>query len=729
MAKNYTNIYTAVYTDGNKMNFGNSMIRGNGVPLDITEVYDSYNKAVLYALENPIAYEGQILAVTENGDTTVYVITPKAQGTITIPAEGESEAKEATVFLKKVGTAPVGDGYTIYVDEDGKISLAGVSDLTWKDGEGESQTDVTKYQPVLKKDDEGNAYIDWEVPSATTVEGLDSRLKTAEQNITDAQGDIDALELTVGNTESGLVKKVADAETAISKNAEDIATESSVRETADNEILAQIGVASKPESAEGADDAVAATGLYKAIEEAEARAKQYADDNDSDTIYDDTEVKEDIATNAANISQNAEAIAKNTQDIAQEVTDRGTAITNLETTLKEYVGQEIGKQAHFSSRVVIDKAEMTDSTVLYLFKPEGAEGEDVYEQYIVIDGVATLIGETSVDLTDYSTTTQVEGLISAAISDSETKTNKAIGDVDTRVGNVASDLSDFETEVAEGYATKQSVQNVADDLTELSDKVDGKAESSAVNELSGTVTDLGTTVAGHGTKLTELEGVDTDHEDRIAALEEVGAEKNKIDSVSAEFTISESRELAIASVAQDKVTGLTAKLTAIDESLASKVAKVTSEYNGEQQEWILLSPENQAKLAALTVGDTGNVEISGKVNAENVVGLDSYITTKRDSVAGLLSTVNQTKLEGIAAGAQVNVIEGFSIAGAAITPVNKVVDLPIATQTKLGVVLSSAAENKVSVATDGTMEVNSINVNKLAQTEGDVLILDGGTSL
>ena len=34
MAKNYNDIYTAVYTKGNKMDFGNSMIRGNGfVPL------------------------------------------------------------------------------------------------------------------------------------------------------------------------------------------------------------------------------------------------------------------------------------------------------------------------------------------------------------------------------------------------------------------------------------------------------------------------------------------------------------------------------------------------------------------------------------------------------------------------------------------------------------------------------------------------------------------------
>ena len=52
----------------------------------------------------------------------------------------------------------------------------------------------------------------------------------------------------------------------------------------------------------------------------------------------------------------------------------------------------------------------------------------------------------------------------------------------------------------------------------------------------------------------------------------------------------------------------------------------------------------------------------------------------------------------------------------------------MATIEALGVVLSSTAENKVAVGVDGTMEVNSVNVNKLTQTEGELLILNGGSS-
>lgn len=54
-------------------------------------------------------------------------------------------------------------------------------------------------------------------------------------------------------------------------------------------------------------------------------------------------------------------------------------------------------------------------------------------------------------------------------------------------------------------------------------------------------------------------------------------------------------------------------------------------------------------------------------------------------------------------------------------------NLPIATADKVGGIKSNASENKLSVLTDGSAEVHSLNVNKLTQTEGDVLTLDGGT--
>lgn len=111
MAKSYNDIYTAVYTKGNKMDFTNSMIRGNGIPLDITDVYNSLEAAQNYVNSNPVAYEGQVIAVTENNDTTVYVIAARlAEDGVTVEH-----------YLKEVGKTPEVDNVTIKII-DGKLT-------------------------------------------------------------------------------------------------------------------------------------------------------------------------------------------------------------------------------------------------------------------------------------------------------------------------------------------------------------------------------------------------------------------------------------------------------------------------------------------------------------------------------------------------------------------------------------------------------------------------------
>lgn len=117
MPKNYNEIINSVYTVGNSMSFGNTMLRGNGIPLDITEVYDSYEKAVVYAAQNPVAYEGQFIAITENGDTTAYVITPAVQGQLTV------EEVEYNIYLKPIGSTDIDEINELIAEEfNGRFS-------------------------------------------------------------------------------------------------------------------------------------------------------------------------------------------------------------------------------------------------------------------------------------------------------------------------------------------------------------------------------------------------------------------------------------------------------------------------------------------------------------------------------------------------------------------------------------------------------------------------------
>lgn len=71
-----------------------------------------------------------------------------------------------------------------------------------------------------------------------------------------------------------------------------------------------------------------------------------------------------------------------------------------------------------------------------------------------------------------------------------------------------------------------------------------------------------------------------------------------------------------------------------------------------------------------------------------------------------------------------NGITGIAIDGLTQPIVDGVVEIPLA-GLQAGVVKSSDAENKIMVDADGTMEVASLNINKLVQSEDDILVLDG----
>lgn len=135
---------------------------------------------------------------------------------------------------------------------------------------------------------------------------------------------------------------------------------------------------------------------------------------------------------------------------------------------------------------------------------------------------------------------------------------------------------------------------------------------------------------------------------------------------------------------------------------------------------LAVSPEGQLSVVAIAQSQVAGLTdaLAGKVNTEAGKGLST-----NDFTTPLLE-----KLNGIEAGAEVNAIESISLNSVPLEISGKAVNIPIATTGALGVVLSSTAENGVTVQPNGAMEVNSINVNKLVQTEGESLILNGGNA-
>lgn len=187
---------TLITSKPSTMNFPSSLNRMGTFPIDLSSVWYSYDDAVAYATQTNfkptykdqtgLPYVGQILTVVETAK----------DGTTSVTAYSiQNEAGD----LAQVGTVTLGDNATIVRDEEtGALSLYGIDELTWKetvkDAEGnETEKDVTTYQPKLVKKD-GKVVLTWEIPSTITVEGLSTRIQTAEENIEQLGKDIDAVE-------------------------------------------------------------------------------------------------------------------------------------------------------------------------------------------------------------------------------------------------------------------------------------------------------------------------------------------------------------------------------------------------------------------------------------------------------------------------------------------------------------------------------------------------------
>jgi hypothetical protein len=160
----------------------------------------------------------------------------------------------------------------------------------------------------------------------------------------------------------------------------------------------------------------------------------------------------------------------------------------------------------------------------------------------------------------------------------------------------------------------------------------------------------------------------------------------------------------------------------------------------------LINQEEINKLAQLTLEEGGGVAISGTINAQNVhglgkevqdivTGLGEYISTPaigKEGEEGYVPAVTIRKL-GIQEGAEVNKIVGITLGTkdpAAITiPDTRIVNIPTATLTTLGLVKSSEADNQIKVDEDGKMEVNALTTDKIKNGTEEFILNGGNASL
>lgn len=163
-----------------------------------------------------------------------------------------------------------------------------------------------------------------------------------------------------------------------------------------------------------------------------------------------------------------------------------------------------------------------------------------------------------------------------------------------------------------------------------------------------------------------------------------------------ELNLSEEGELSVVAIDQSKVTGLSG-------ALAGKVNVEAGKS--------LVSDELISKLT-----DSATIKaVSSEFNLDAGTGTLSVLAIGQDKITGLPEAL-EAKLSGVTVGAT------------SLVPVEGVVTIPFATNTAAGAVISSAEENAIAVDGTGKMTVNTLNIDKVVQTPGTEIILNGGTA-
>lgn len=306
------------------------------------------------------------------------------------------------------------------------------------------------------------------------------------------------------------------------------------------------------------------------------------------------------------------------------------------------------------------------------------------------DAITAIMGEAGID-EKYDTLREIADWI---LSDTT-----ASAELVTRVSNIENDY-------LKG-SDKTTIQSEIDNLEALVGTLpEGAASTNVVAYIQEVVNALKIGDYAKASDLTALVN-------RVKALEDIGAEKNIIATVDeTQFNIDTNRNLTLLDIAIDKVTGLS-------DALANKVDKVEGSR--------LITSSEASKLEALVIGEGGQVEISGTVNANNVEGLDEKLDTKVDKEAGksLIADTLIEKLDGIETGAQSNKIEQININGVALEITDKAVNIPLGSDTLLGVVKGS---DEISIGADGALGINSVSISKLTQTSDEKIVIDGGSA-
>lgn len=189
-----------------------------------------------------------------------------------------------------------------------------------------------------------------------------------------------------------------------------------------------------------------------------------------------------------------------------------------------------------------------------------------------------------------------------------------------------------------------------------------------------------------------------------------------VKSVSSDFTVTEAGQLTLNAGATPEINGskisniAISNVVGLQDALNSKVA--AEEGKSLISGTLITKVENLAEIKSVS----GEFTLTNGELSVNAIAAD-----KITDLPAALTDIETLK------GAQSSYVKSVAINGTALTlSAEQGVNIPVATDSVLGVVKSASGDNKVAVAADGTMSVASVNITSLSQNEGEWLEINGG---
>lgn len=781
MANNFEKILELA--TANNMGLSNTIKRDFGIPLDYTSVQENYDAAVIYAATSTLAYVGQTVAV----GAKLYIISDVSSGKHTV-GETSYDIYLAEVGSKTEGDGKTIelDGQTLKLAgltglDSNKTYVPSLINgrLVWAEPDTET---AAGQQAAIAALQEATSEISATLNGDDTNPGLIAKV---EDNASDITTEASAR----AEADLALEGKIAEALAEAKKYADDNDSVYDDTELANRTSAVEAAVATKANAIDVYDKTTIDnkfTEINNTISGITHFTTEVVTSTDDVTkvgvLYliksKDVEGKDNYDEYLYIEGQGAVLIGDTSTDLSNYVTNDAlaTAIQNfvttdtLTTTLRDYaladtVSESLAGKANAS--------EVVKNTDFEAFVTTNSEAIAAAQSTATADAVAQVEAKNyavkSDKLSGYGITdaytkddvytkAQVDDIVDSITASSSESAgsvkialNSYINSIDTELygADVVNGWTDGDGKYAPTYASTTSRLDTAISKAEAAQEQADKGVSDAaaaqttantanslatsnkanIEALTAQITEKNSSVDASLAALTaqdtviegEISGLKTstqsnattigNHSSRITALETKGAEyEGMIDANSKKFADYYNKN-DIASLLDTKANSDSVyNKDEIDAALASL----------DQTEINAGIKANADAIAALVGDDTGKsireiaaAEINTLIDAANsedtitnINTLVTYVNENAGDISALTSAVE----------ANTNKLEGLS------SSVKDYVDSSIA-----AIVLPKTS-TEINVGSDGTLGINEVNVNKLVQTEGEYIIMNGGTA-